>query len=86
VTRPNKSQVYTVPNSYKKTTLILHAGKFIASMPYMLLNYVWCKVTDILGLLLFLGRYDGLYILGPGSGTIWRCALVGIGVSLRVWA
>jgi hypothetical protein len=23
----------------------------------------------------------GLYILGPGSGTIWRCSLVGIGVS-----
>jgi hypothetical protein len=21
---------------------------------------------------------DGLYILGPGSGTIWRCGLVGI--------
>ena len=24
--------------------------------------------------------YDSLYILGPGSGTIWRCGLVGIGV------
>jgi hypothetical protein len=24
---------------------------------------------------------DGLYILGPGSGTIWRCDLVGIGVT-----
>jgi hypothetical protein len=24
---------------------------------------------------------DGLYILGPGSGTIWRCGLVRIGVS-----
>ena len=31
-------------------------------------------------------RCDGLYILGPGSGTIWRCGLVGIGVSLWVWA
>jgi hypothetical protein len=35
---------------------------------------------------------DGLYILAPGSGTIWRCGLVGIGdldgvgVSLWVWA
>jgi hypothetical protein len=28
----------------------------------------------------------GLYILGPGSGTIWRCYLVGVGVSLWVWA
>ena len=27
------------------------------------------------------GEYDGLYILGPGSGTIWRCGLVGIGVT-----
>jgi hypothetical protein len=24
---------------------------------------------------------DGLYILGPGSGTIWRYGLVGIGVT-----
>jgi hypothetical protein len=24
---------------------------------------------------------DGLYIFGPGSGTIWRCGLVGIGVT-----
>ena len=23
----------------------------------------------------------GLYILGPGSGTIWRCGLVGIDVT-----
>jgi hypothetical protein len=29
---------------------------------------------------------DSLYILGPGSGTIWRCGLVGIGVSLWAWA
>ena len=28
----------------------------------------------------------GLYILGPGSGTIWRCGLVGVDVSLWVWA
>jgi hypothetical protein len=27
---------------------------------------------------------DGLHILGPGSGTIWRCDLVGVGVSLWV--
>ena len=25
---------------------------------------------------------DGLYMLGPGSGTIRRCGLVGVGVSL----
>ena len=28
----------------------------------------------------------GLYILGQGSGTIWRCDLVGVGVPLWVWA
>jgi hypothetical protein len=28
----------------------------------------------------------GLNILGPGSGTIWRYGLVGIDVSLWVWA
>ena len=27
----------------------------------------------------------GLYMLGPGSGTIWRCGLVGVGVLLWVW-
>jgi len=26
--------------------------------------------------------YDGLYMLGPGSGTIRRCDLVGVGVAL----
>jgi hypothetical protein len=29
---------------------------------------------------------DGLYILEPGSGTIWRCDLIGVGVPLWVWA
>ena len=29
---------------------------------------------------------DGLYMLGPGSGTIRRCGLVGVGVSLWAWA
>jgi hypothetical protein len=28
----------------------------------------------------------GLYILGPGSGTIWMCDPVGIGMSLWAWA
>ena len=28
---------------------------------------------------------DGLYILGPGSVTIWRCGLVGIGVTWLEW-
>jgi hypothetical protein len=28
---------------------------------------------------------DGLYMLGPGSGTIRRCDSVGVGVSLWVW-
>jgi hypothetical protein len=28
---------------------------------------------------------DGLYMLGPGSGTIWRCGLVGVGVALLEW-
>jgi hypothetical protein len=27
---------------------------------------------------------DSLYILGPGSGTIRRCGLVGVGVSLTI--
>ena len=29
---------------------------------------------------------DGLYMLSPGSGTIRRCGLVGVGVSMWVWA
>jgi hypothetical protein len=28
----------------------------------------------------------GLNMLGPGNGTIWRCGLVRIGVSLWAWA
>ena len=27
------------------------------------------------------GSCDGLYIFGPGNGTIWKCGLVGIGVT-----
>jgi hypothetical protein len=26
-------------------------------------------------------EYNDLYILGPESGTIWRCVLLGIGVT-----
>jgi hypothetical protein len=33
-----------------------------------------------------LGICDGLYMLGPGSGTTWSCGLVGVGVSLWTWA
>ena len=29
-------------------------------------------------------RCDGLYMLGPESGTIRRCVLVGVGVSLAL--
>jgi hypothetical protein len=29
---------------------------------------------------------DGSNMLGPGSGTIRRCVLVGVGVSLWAWA
>ena len=28
---------------------------------------------------------DGLYMFGPGSGTIWRCSLIGVGVALLEW-
>jgi hypothetical protein len=31
------------------------------------------------------GVCNGLYILEPGSGTIWRCGLVGIGVTWLEW-
>jgi len=31
-------------------------------------------------------RSHDLHMLGPGSGTIRRCGLVGVGVSLWVWA
>jgi hypothetical protein len=30
--------------------------------------------------------YNGLHMLGPGSGTVCRCGLSGVGVSLWVWA
>jgi hypothetical protein len=29
-----------------------------------------------------LHRCDGLHMLGPGSGNIWRCGLVEVGVAL----
>ena len=30
--------------------------------------------------------YNGLNMLGPGSGNIWKCGLVGVCVSLWEWA
>jgi len=29
---------------------------------------------------------DGSYRLGPGGGTVGKCGLVGVGVTLWVWA
>jgi hypothetical protein len=29
---------------------------------------------------------DGLYMLGPESGTIRRCGHIGVGMSLLVWS
>jgi hypothetical protein len=31
---------------------------------------------------IFNRHYDGLYMLSPGSGTVRRCGLAGVGVSL----
>jgi len=33
-----------------------------------------------------ISQCHGLYVLGHGSGTVWRCGLVGVGVSLWAWA
>jgi hypothetical protein len=48
----------------------------------------WVKALAIIpdDLSLILGNCDGLYMLGPGSGTVRRCGFVGVGVSLWVWA
>ena len=32
------------------------------------------------------GEYYGLYMVGPGNGTVRRCGHVGVGVALWVWA
>ena len=29
-----------------------------------------------------LAQCGGLYMLGPGSGTVWKCGLFGIGIAL----
>ena len=44
-------------------------------------SYVWTSLGGGQGV-----ECDGLYMLGPGSGTIRRCGPVGVGVSLWVWA
>lgn len=31
-------------------------------------------------------HYDGFYMISPGSGIIKRCGIVGVGVSLWMWA
>ena len=46
-----------------------------------------CTVWDCLRIFFsFLATHDGLYMIGPGSGIIRRYDLVGVGVSLWVWA
>ena len=60
----------------------------------MLSRFLWgvvlspvCTVWDCLRIFFsFLATHDGLYMIGPGSGIIRRYDLVGVGVSLWVWA
>jgi hypothetical protein len=49
----------------------------------ILYNFYWLShhAVGSLTVLAGDGGCDGVYILGPGSGTIWRCGLVGIGVA-----
>ena len=45
-----------------------------------------CLYITVLGLHICMCSCDGSYVIGPGSDSIRRCALVGVGVSLWVWA
>jgi hypothetical protein len=45
-----------------------------------------CAITWHCNHLLSLPVCDGLYMLGLRSGTIRRCGLTGVGVSLWIWA
>jgi hypothetical protein len=56
----------------------VEAGRFLSSRPAWSTEWVPGLHRETL--------CNGLYILGPGSGTICTCDLVGIGVSLWVWA
>ena len=45
-----------------------------------------CLKTTMMKLTHLYTHCGGLNTLGPGSGSIKRCGLVGVGVSLWVWA
>jgi hypothetical protein len=42
----------------------------------------WGTLSDSYSMGTDIPHCDGLYMLGPGSGTIWRCGLIGVGVAL----
>ena len=76
---------------------IIHAMAILAGMSCQEVQYCSTQgphlggIVDDFSLLtayiaLPLSPCDDLYMLGPGSGTIRRCSLVGVGVSLWVWA
>jgi hypothetical protein len=71
-----------LPSGNKKTSL----GIALPWVPSVLVSWL-CEHTESSEHPTFSSdsHWDGLYILGPGSCTIWRCGVVGIGVPLWAW-
>ena len=52
----------------------------------MHLKVLDANVLTFIGFVIFFNECVSLNMLGPGSGIIRKCGLVGVGVLLWVWA
>jgi hypothetical protein len=65
-------------------TLVLYRIIVYLSLQKSLRIPVW-RVELLMSRKHWLKGCDGLYMLGPGCGTIGRCGLVGVGMPLWAW-
>jgi len=54
-------------------------------LPYLCLSSAGIKGMHTINATGAKSLHGALDLFGPGSGTIWRCGLVGVGVALLEW-
>jgi hypothetical protein len=76
-----KLLIYTMEyvSAIKNKDIMRFAGKWM-ELENIILSEVTQTQRGMQGMYSLIVDCDDLYILGPGSSTIWRCGLVGIGM------
>jgi hypothetical protein len=67
----------------RKASLLFHLLAGINALILSGINYDYQRLSHLYDQF---SMCDGLYMLGPESGTIRRCGSVRVGVSLWMWA